>query len=65
MSSNVITVSREELEARRIDIERAIGMTHAELREMAEATALSSEQWIALDELDNLNFLLGPDVQTS
>jgi hypothetical protein len=59
MDSRVVTVTRGELDARRAEILGGLGMTLAEFREFAQTHALTGPEWIAMDELDGILFLLG------
>lgn len=57
----VIDVSREELLARRVEILRRIDLDESDF-EVARATrSLSTEEWEAKEELDEIEFLLGAD----
>lgn len=56
---SVKTVTRSELELRRAQILAALGQTLAEFRELSEARTLTSDEWDARTELDEIGFLLG------
>lgn len=59
--SHVIQVSREELEGRREEILRKLGITMDELRQRAETSSLVGEEWGAWQELGDIAFLLEDD----
>lgn len=54
-----IEVSRAELEERRGEILRRVGMSLDDLRDRAEAGALVGEEWEAWQQLRDIAFLLG------
>ncbi|GAA0485447.1 MAG: hypothetical protein ABS61_02150 [Microbacterium sp. SCN 70-18] len=57
----VIDVSRDELLARRVEILRRIDLDESGF-ELAHTTrSLSTEEWEAKEELDEIEFLLGAD----
>lgn len=55
----VIEVSREELLSRRGAVLRHIEMDEEEFERVRETRTLSSEEWLAKEELDEIAFLLG------
>lgn len=59
--SRVVSVSRAELEERRDEILRRLGLTLDKLRERADAGALIGEEWEAWQKLCDIEFLLGED----
>jgi hypothetical protein len=59
MAPNVLPVSREFLEARRSEILAALGVTRDELANRALNFSLSGEEWEALTELEEIEYLLG------
>ena len=61
MTPVIRTRTPSELESRIRDIEQRIGMDARALREFSETRALSSEMNEALDEIDDLQFLLKKD----
>ncbi|MBX6372511.1 MAG: hypothetical protein IRZ02_09695 [Acidothermus sp.] len=59
MSARVVTETREKLEARRTEILASLGLTLEEFRSLVETRTLTGEEWEALEELDEIAFLLG------
>jgi hypothetical protein len=59
MSPRVLTLSRASLDERRSAILRALGTTADQLRRARELRGLTSEEWDALEELDEIDFLFG------
>ena len=59
VSVSVKTVTRSELELRRDEILASLGQTLAEFRELSRARTLTSDEWDARTELDEISFLLG------
>jgi hypothetical protein len=59
MAPNVLTVTRDELLARREELLAQAGLTLEELRSRAETYSLSGEEWELVTELDHIDFLLG------
>lgn len=57
----VIDVTREELLARRDEILRRIELDEAGFEEARATRSLSSEEWEAKEELEEIEFLLGAD----
>ncbi len=57
--SRVVSVSRDELEARRADLLGRLGVTYEELSERASASALVGDEWEAWLALRDIQFLLG------
>lgn len=57
----VIDVSRDELLARRIDVLRRIELSESEFERARETRSLSSEEWEAKEELEEITFLLGEE----
>ncbi|WP_409330385.1 hypothetical protein [Trujillonella humicola] len=55
----VITVSRAELEARRVALLADLEMSLAELEELAATTTLGGRELDVKEELDEIAFLLG------
>lgn len=54
-----VTVTVEELEARRAELEREINMSETELREFGRTHTLTGPEIGALSEFDRIAFLLG------
>lgn len=59
--AELITVTRGELLARREAVLARIGMTAADLAVAAANSVLPGELYAAVDELDDLAFLLGEE----
>lgn len=59
MAPNVLTVTRDELLARREELLTQAGLTLEELRSRAGTYSLSGEEWELVTELDHIDFLLG------
>ena len=59
MAPNVMTVTRDELVARRDALLARTGLTRQQLQERAEAYSLNAEEWDILTELEHIDFLLG------
>lgn len=57
----VIDVTRDELIARRDEILRRIELDEAEFERARATRSLSSEEWEAKEELEEIAFLLGVD----
>jgi hypothetical protein len=57
----VIDVTREELIARRAEVLRRIELDEAEFARASATRSLSSEEWEAKEELEEIEFLLGAD----
>jgi hypothetical protein len=57
----VINVSREDLIARREEILDRIELDETEFEEARATRSLSSEEWDAKEELEEIDFLLGAD----
>lgn len=57
----VIEVTRETLRERRSVVLARLDMSEAEFREAIVTRRLSSEDWEAKEELDEIQFLLGAD----
>ncbi|WP_431866536.1 hypothetical protein [Microbacterium paraoxydans] len=58
----VIDVTREELLARREEILSRIELDKASFEEARATRSLTSEEWEAKEELEEIEFLLGADV---
>jgi hypothetical protein len=59
MSPSVVTVRRDDLFARRRRILERLGMSLDEFKNLAATSVLTGDQWDALEDLDNIAFLLG------
>ena len=59
MTVPVRTVTRSVLENRRGHILADLGLTLEQFNEIAETRSLTSEEWDAREELDEIAFLLG------
>ena len=57
----VVSVSRAELEDRRDEALRRLGLTLDELRERADTGGLIGEEWEAWQLICDVEFLLGDD----
>ncbi|RCL90224.1 hypothetical protein [Microbacterium schleiferi] len=57
----VIDVTREDLLARRAAILRRIELDERDFAEARATRSLSSEEWEAKEELEEIEFLLGAD----
>jgi hypothetical protein len=57
----VIDVTREELLARRAEILHRIELSEEEFDDVLATRSLSSEEWEAKEELEEISFLLGAD----
>lgn len=57
----VIDVTREELLARRAEILHRIELSEEEFENVRATRSLSSEEWEAKEELEEISFLLGAD----
>ena len=57
--ARIETVTPAELEARRAAIVDALGMSLDALRRLAETHTLTPQEWDALTELREIEFLLG------
>lgn len=57
--SRVVSVSNDELAARRDEILRRLGLSLEELRSRADAGALTGDEWDAWQRLCDIEFLLG------
>lgn len=57
----VIDVTREELLARRAEVLRRIELSEEEFEAVHATRSLSSEEWEAKEELEEISFLLGAD----
>lgn len=57
----VIDVTREALLARRTEILRRIELDQAGFEKARATRSLSSEEWEAKEELEEIEFLLGAD----
>ncbi len=53
-----ITRTRKQLEDRRIEILTKLRMTLDEFAQVVETSTLSGEEWEALDQLEEVDFLL-------
>lgn len=62
MTPTVRTVSREELQARRQVILDKLGLTLEQVRLGMPAGTMSSDEWDAFEELDQIAFLLGEGI---
>jgi len=62
MADAVRTVTREELERRRQEILGSLGLTLAQVHEGVSSSTLSSDEWDAYEELDQIAFLLGEGI---
>lgn len=60
--SPVLTVTRDELVARRERVLAELGMTGEEFIEFAATHSLDGKEWEALEELESIAFLLGEDI---
>lgn len=61
MAPAVVTVRREDLVARRQRILERLGMSLDEFKNVAATSVLTGDQWDALEDLENIAFLLGED----
>lgn len=61
MSPRTITVSREELVARREAILANLGMSLEEFQDRIERESLIGDEWYAAEDLDEIEFLLRDD----
>jgi hypothetical protein len=61
MSPNVIPQNRTDLTARRTALLAELGITREELAERACGYRLSDEERSALDEIEDIEFLLGAE----
>lgn len=59
MTPLVVTETRESLLVRRAAILSALGMTLEEFRLLGGTRTLTGDEWEALEELDEIAFLLG------
>lgn len=59
MSEDVRKVSREELRSERTRLLESVGMTRAELKEMATCGGLSGAQFWVYEDIRSVEFLLG------
>lgn len=57
----VIDFTHEDLVARREEILRRIGLDAGEFERVRATRTLSSEEWEAKEELEEIEFLLGDD----
>ncbi|WP_298944588.1 hypothetical protein [uncultured Microbacterium sp.] len=57
----VIDVSRDELIARRAAVLRRIELSASEFERARETRSLSSDEWEAKEELEEIAFLLGDE----
>jgi hypothetical protein len=57
----VIEVTRDSLLERRRAVLSRLGLTEKEFWEMKATRTLSSEEWEAKEELEEIDFLLGDD----
>ena len=57
----VIDVSRDELIARRAAVMRRIELSASEFERARETRSLSSDEWEAKEELEEIAFLLGDE----
>lgn len=57
----VIDVTRQQLLARREEILRRIELDEVSFEEARATRSLSSEEWEAKEELEEIEFLLGAD----
>lgn len=64
MSPVTVTESRDELKGRREGILSGLGRTLEELRAIAATSRLTGEEFEALEELDEIDFLLGGKTQS-
>jgi len=58
MAPNVLQVTREELEERKGQLLRSVGMTQEELTERAATYSLTGSQYEVLSRLEDIDFLL-------
>lgn len=58
MSVRVTSVDRADLEERRKAVLEHLGLTREELRVRAETYSLTGEEWEALTEVEEIEFLL-------
>lgn len=58
----VRTVSREELQSRRLEILSKLGLTLDQVRDDVTASTRSSDEWDAFEELHQIAFLLGEEL---
>ena len=59
MSENVPEVSREELRSERRRLLASVGMTRAEIEEMAACGGFSGAQFWVYEDIRSVEFLLG------
>jgi hypothetical protein len=59
--SRVVSVSSDELEARRVEILNRLGLSLDEFRDRAESSSLVGEEWDAWQALRDIGFLLGDE----
>lgn len=59
MAPNVMAVTSDELERRRAAILEDLKVTRDDLRARAESYTLTGEEWSAVTELEEIEFLLG------
>ena len=57
----VIDVSRDDLIARRTEVLRRIELSESEFEHARETRSLSSDEWEAKEELEEIAFLLGDE----
>ena len=57
----VIDVSRDELIARRTEVLRRIELSESEFERVRETRSLSSDEWEAKEELEEISVLLGDE----
>lgn len=58
-----VTRTRKDLEERRQEILSKLGFTMAQFVHIVETSTLTGEEWEALDELEDINFLLNEQSQ--
>jgi len=59
MAPNVLTVTRDELLAKREQLLARTGLTREQLQERADSYSLTPDEWDLLTELEHIDFLLG------
>lgn len=61
--TRTISVSRDELLARRATIFRELGMTRRDFEDRARDGALTGDEWYLAEDLEEIAFLLDDDSQ--
>jgi hypothetical protein len=59
--SRVVAVTRAQLAKRRAEVLANLNLGVDELRRARDTRGLTSEEWDALEEIDEIDFLLGDD----